>query len=340
MKNNSSKSLIGRSFVPKGAGPGLSCLVLAGGESKRFKENKALYNLEGRTFLGRALGVAAELSDDIAVSIRNISQKQEYEKITKKVLCRNNEIIPAKFIEDNNSCGFSGPLKGIYSSIAGLKGKYIFIMQCDAPFFEAAAAREIIRKALTEKAKAVVPIWDDSTPEPLLGCYERKYILYILDILNKYALGMGNNFLFNDVVNILRFAPSVYYYSISELMRKDSEISCEMFLNVNSKGDELLSDKLKAKGRAMSKSVDGKSVKVLRRNRFFDIKEPAGEPFGLAAKALYFWWVYSVTGNFAYFKKSVNLFRSDSMLYFKKGLFFMGDKLIRVLPNVEQLLKI
>jgi molybdopterin-guanine dinucleotide biosynthesis protein A len=311
----------------------ISCIILAGGESKRFGEDKAFFNFEGTSFIERALDVAMEISGDIVICGREESKMQDYRAeaknaVKKRLEAGKKNLMPEIIVDDKN-CGFKGPLKGIYSSIKILKGELILVMECDAPFFNAEAARELIKRAKSENVNAVVPLWPDSTVEPLLACYKRKQTAFILDMLNNYALNLKEYFLFNDSVNILRFLPSVYYYNIIDMVKANKNLKADAFINMNSKKEletYMHNKKISHKG-------GSKSVKIKKMNRFYDLKNPKNEPYGILAKALYYWWIYAKTKNYIYLGKSFECFKKDSFLYLGNGLNFMGNKIIKLLPD-------
>ena len=318
----------------------ISCIILAGGKSKRFGEDKAFFNFNGKSFLERALDAATEISGDIVICVRREDKIKdclaEAKNIAKKRAEAGKRSLIPEIIADDKYCGFKGPLKGIYSSIKILKGKLTLIMECDAPFFNFDAARELIKKLGAEKVDAVIPMWPDSTVEPLLACYKTKETARILEILNHYALNLKEHFLFTDSVNISRFLPSVYYYNIFDMVKNNPDLKAESFININSKKD------LEKCGSNEKISNEGglKSVKIRKANRFFDLKNPADKPYGILANALYFWWVYAKTGNFIYLKKSFEYFKKDSIMYRDNELNFMGDKILNLLPDPLGMLRI
>lgn len=314
----------------------LSCIILAGGESKRFGEDKVFFKLDGFSFLERAVTTAAEVSGDIVICGREKNKTVGYYEEAEKALKNRKDLMP-EIIADDKNCGLTGPARGIYSSLKALKGEYVMVMECDAPFFSAAPIKEMLKKAKSERAKAVVPLWPDSTVEPLLACYKRKDVLSVLEILNNYALNLGENFLFNDAVNILRLLPSVYYYGVLDMARDNPDIKAVNFINMNSKRDveKYAGNKTIIAG---NKSAL-KSLKIKKANKFFDLKRPAGGPRGVMAKALYYWWVYAKTGNYIYLKKSLEYFGKDSLLYRNGGLDFMGEKIMKILPALPDMLK-
>ncbi len=311
----------------------ISCIILAGGDSKRFGEDKIFFNFNGKSFLERALDAAMEIADDIVICVTEEDKIKDYlaeaENIAEKRAEAGKKSLMPKIITDDKNCGFKGPLKGIYSSIKILRGKLALVMECDAPFFNFDAARELIKKLESEKVSAVVPIWPDSTVEPLLACYKIKETKRILDIFNNYALNFKEYFLFTDSVNIARLLSSVYYYDIFDMVKKNPGLKAESFININSKKD------LEKYGRNEKIFNEGrsKSVKIRKANRFFDLKKPADKPYGILANALYYWWVYAKTGNFIYLKKSFKYFKKDGIMYYNHELNFMGDKILNILPN-------
>ncbi len=315
----------------------VSCLILAGGESKRFGENKALFDYEGFTFIERALSVALDVSNDVAISIRDEAQRVEYgiavEKIVKRIHEKDKrKELNIKLIPDDAACGLKGPIRGIFSSINSLVGEFVFVMECDAPFFDAGVVKALIDKAKSENVMVVAPLWPNSVVEPLLAYYSRKDVAYILMMLNDYSLSLKEDFLFNDAMNILRLLPSVYYYSILDILRDRPDLSPRAFMNVNGK-KEL--KKITSKGSFPEYSMKGnvRSIKIKKMNKFYNIKNPKDAPSGVLAQAFYFWWIYANTKNYIYLKRSFDFFKKDSSLYFANGLNFMADKIVKLLPN-------
>ncbi len=304
----------------------ISCIVLAGGESKRFGENKAFFNFNGKSFIERAIDTASQISDDIIISVRKEENVKQYVYELKKIAKKK----PLLVMADDKSCGFKGPLKGIYTCIKQLKGKSVLIMECDAPLFNFTAASELIKKMEKEKVNAVVPLWSDSTVEPLLACYKIKKTLLILEMLNSYAINLKEYFLFTDSVNISRFLPSVFFYDILEIIKKNPELKIDSFININTGKDF---EKYGKNISLFNKQKGLKSVKIRKANRFFDIKNPAGKPSGILANALYYWWIYAKTGNYIYFDRSIDYFIRDAYLYYENNLDFMGAKIIKSMPD-------
>ena len=303
-----------------------SCLILAGGQSKRFGENKALYIFDGKSFLERILETALKVSDDIIISVReinnldefcaaaisilnkiynnadfainlkikkhynerlidiaidahnrdnrdnrdidnkyinNIDIKKKYNNYTAenknnynlrrikkntKINCINeinqySNNLNLKIVADNENVKLVGPLKGILSCFDYFKNDYVLLLECDAPFFSIDCANILINKAKSgdyssfKSYNAVIPMWSDSTIEPLLACYNRKKTFDVLSMLNSYALELEsyNDFIYNDAINISRFLSKVYYFSINDIIKENNQIKPEYFININDK---------------------------------------------------------------------------------------------------------
>ena len=298
----------------------LSCLILAGGQSKRFGENKALYVFDGKSLFERVLETALKVADDIIISVRDINNLDEfryalitilnkiYDGLNFTVNCNSNISYKKKLLEIavdiqdiqldnykidgniNHSCSkikkdlknkkiradkdadknsrhvnrhnnskylnfkiiadaddknsrLAGPLKGIFSCFNYLKNDYVLLLECDAPFFNFDCANILINKIQNGEGSsyknfdAVMPMWSDSTIEPLLACYNRKKTLDILSMLNSYALNLANydDFIYNDAINIARFIGRVYYFSINDIIKENNQIKSECFRNINDK---------------------------------------------------------------------------------------------------------
>ncbi|MHB8282046.1 MAG: NTP transferase domain-containing protein, partial [bacterium] len=144
---------------------------------------------------------------------------------------------------DNENVKLVGPLKGIFSCFDYFKNDYVLLLECDAPFFNVDCANILINKAKSgdynscKSFDAVVPMWSDSTIEPLLACYNKKKTFDVLSMLNSYSLELEsyNDFIYNDAINISRFLNKVYYFSINDVIKENNKIKPEYFININDK---------------------------------------------------------------------------------------------------------
>lgn len=431
-----------------------SCLILAGGQSKRFGENKALYVFDGKSFLERILETALKVTDDIIISVREINNLDEFSAAAISILNkiynnvdfainfkikkhynerlidiaidvhnRDNRDIDNKYINnidikkkynnytaenknnynlyndnlrrikkntkineinqfnnninlkiiadaDNKNNKLVGPLKGIFSCFGYFKNDYVLLLECDAPFFSIDCANILINKAKSgdyssyKSFDAVVPMWLDSTIEPLLACYSRKKTFDVLSMLSSYALELQshNDFIYNDAINVSRFLNQVYYFSINDIIKENNQIKPECFLNINNKNslDDILKKRtIKTKLGISSKNLlsvqgyeksgmfakrlqgnnsisddvaagDRKSIIVVKRNNFFGLAGLNNNKKNIIRRAK----PYGNLSNQLYYLKLYNKSRNinnninniNDKIYLKKILFFLNKE--------------
>ncbi|MHB1679599.1 MAG: NTP transferase domain-containing protein [bacterium] len=428
-----------------------SCLILAGGRSKRFGENKALYVFDDKSFLERTLETALKVADDIIISVReinnldefctaaisilnkiynnadfaiNLNIKKHYSKrlidiaidvqnrdIDNKYINNNNIYIKKKYNytaenknnynlyndnlrrikkntkinainqfnnnvnlkiladADNKNNKLVGPLKGIFSCFNYFKNDYVLLLECDAPFFNIDCANILIKKAKSgdynscKSFDAVIPMWSDSTIEPLLACYNRKKTFDVLSMLNSYALELEsyNNFIYNDAINVSRFLNKVYYFSINDIIKENNQIKPEYFININDKNslDAILKKRTiktkldisssfvssinlpSAKGIKNNDRAD--SIIVVKRNNFFRLNYNKKniirlvKPHGILSNQLYYLKLYNKNKHIKnivknindkiYLKKFLFFLNKEKIFYLKKKLFFIAGKI-------------
>jgi molybdenum cofactor guanylyltransferase len=95
----------------------LSVAVLAGGQSRRMGQDKALMDVEGRALIEYVLDAARSVSSDTLIIA---SDRPEYTQFG----CR---VVPDKFPQ-------SGSLGGIYTAVMESAEPYCLVLACDMPF--------------------------------------------------------------------------------------------------------------------------------------------------------------------------------------------------------------
>lgn len=96
---------------------GLTAAILAGGQSRRMGEDKALLEMEGRALIEYVLDVANRVADETLIVA---TDRPEYERFQ----CR---IVPDKYPR-------SGSLGGIYTALSEATHDYCLVLACDMPF--------------------------------------------------------------------------------------------------------------------------------------------------------------------------------------------------------------
>jgi len=131
-------------------------IVLAGGQSRRFGEPKALQLWKGKSFLSYSIDALQPTVDEIVV----ISHLKEFSHLP--------GIIVREDLEEY--CGM-GPLAGILTGMEAAAGDWYIVLPCDAPL----VTDEIIMRIMgevEENVDAVVPIVAGRT-QPLFACYHK-----------------------------------------------------------------------------------------------------------------------------------------------------------------------
>lgn len=190
--------------------------VLAGGKSSRMGKNKAFLEIDGETFLARAVKTLAEVCESpIRVVIK---QQQNYPT----------DRFPenAKMLYDAQD--FDSPLDGLYTAVMNAffrKSKYAVVLAVDLPFVTGETiARLCDAIEVSNKFLAVVPRQADERPQPLCAVYNAKYCFYGLQrYLNETPNGSIKDFL----------------ETISTRYLKQDKLSADprLFLNINHPAD-------------------------------------------------------------------------------------------------------
>jgi len=97
----------------------VSCVVLAGGESRRMGADKAHVKLAGHTLIERVLATMKPLFDDVMISGRGPGFRCE----------------GTRFIED--SLPGRGPAVGLCAAMQAARHPFVFAIACDMPFISA-----------------------------------------------------------------------------------------------------------------------------------------------------------------------------------------------------------
>lgn len=124
---------------------GLSVVLMAGGQSRRMGQNKALIALHGRTIIEHILArVQAGLEPDEILLITH-----EPERYAFLGLPSYPDVLPGK-----------GALGGIFSALMHSRGDFTLVIACDMPFIRPTLLRYLDSLRATCACDAVVPRLD------------------------------------------------------------------------------------------------------------------------------------------------------------------------------------
>jgi len=132
-------------------------LVLAGGQSKRMRRDKASLEYAGKPQLVRAMELIAPRVERAFVSVRaeqsRDPQRAAYDAIT-----------------DLNAD--LGPIGGIQAALAGHPGQAWLVLACDLPFLGAPTLEHLIARRASSRSATAYRSGSDGLPEPLCAIYE------------------------------------------------------------------------------------------------------------------------------------------------------------------------
>lgn len=143
----------------------VSIVVLAGGQSRRFGQDKSLLELAGQPLIVRAVTRLAPLSDDLIVVA---NEPGRYESLD----------LPVRFEADR--VRGMGSLMGIYSGLVAARHRHALVVACDMPFLSEALLRYMI--PLADGFDVVIPRVGRML-EPLHAIYSRACLPYMAKLL-------------------------------------------------------------------------------------------------------------------------------------------------------------
>lgn len=186
----------------------ISSIILAGGKSSRFGQNKFLETIGNKTLIQRVVDCVALLGSEIII----VTARGEVVPCSSSVEMKTvGDVYPEK-----------GPLGGIYSGLIRASNPQAVVVGSDMPFINVELLRYMHR--ISHAFDAVVPRIQDKV-EPLCAIYSKKCCSVMQELLEQNELRINRLF---DVVK-------VRYVSENEINRFDPEHLS--FFNINTRAD-------------------------------------------------------------------------------------------------------
>ncbi len=184
----------------------ISCIVLAGGESKRMgAADKAFLRIGGLTLIEGVVEKMARIGDEVIIVANS---PQEYDHLEARLV---GDIYPG-----------TGALGGIYSGLRAARSDYGLVVACDMPFLDLRLLRYMI--LLSPGQDVVIPRVGGLT-EPLHAIYSKECLQPMERLLSARRL------------RIVGFFPEVRVRYIKEHEVKLFDPQCLSFFNVNTPAD-------------------------------------------------------------------------------------------------------
>lgn len=198
----------------------LSCIILAGGKSKRLGRNKVAEIVGNKNLLERAVCCLSSFDSEIIIVKAQDSLLPEIPAFPKLKVVE--DIYPGK-----------GSLGGVYTGLKMSDSLLNLVVACDMPFFNIDLLRYLIK--LANDFDVVLPQVNDEMLEPLHAVYSRNCIIHMEYLIN------------HGILSFLELFPmvNVRYVKEAEIAKIDPEHLS--FFNINTEHDLSLGKDLVSK---------------------------------------------------------------------------------------------
>lgn len=192
-----------------------SAVILAGGFSRRFGQEKGLIDLAGKPLVLHVVDRISKVVDETVVVVVSSSvQKEKFESLLSH---------KANVVVDKHEA--QSPLVGASTGFESAKGVYSLLLPCDTPFISIQIARFLLDTCVNRGA--VIPKWPSGYIEPLQAAYHTKLALTAA----KKALEQGKL----DLRSMIARLRGVRYVSTMVLRQMDQKLLT--FFNINTPDD-------------------------------------------------------------------------------------------------------
>ncbi len=193
----------------------ISALIVSGGRSARMGRDKKFLEIDGRTFIERAVDVAGEFADEVILVLGSKEQMECTEALGIEGVT---VVVDAK--------EGRGPVMGLLTGLYTATGEWVVALPTDAPMMNAGIFKHMLDRK--EGYDAVVPV-NREYLEPLYAVYKRDAMMKACE----WALEVeGEKASLQKIVKGLR---KVNYVPVDDFREYDRELLT--FYNVNTPED-------------------------------------------------------------------------------------------------------
>jgi molybdenum cofactor guanylyltransferase len=187
-----------------------SAIILVGGSSSRFGEDKGVLKLDNKPLLNHVVDAVKGIVSEVIV----VTSSKERANLYSKMVSFN-----VRFVID--ICESRGPLVGALTGFEAAQGKYSLLLPFDVPF----VSRDVVSLLfeLCIGKSAVIPRWPNNQIEPLHAVYHTK------QALEAAKKALANNEL--DMNAMISKMQGVRYISTLVIEQLDPDL--RTFFNIN-----------------------------------------------------------------------------------------------------------
>lgn len=139
-------------------------MILAGGFSRRFGQDKGLIDLAGKPLVLHVVDKVSKVVDETVVVFSSSVQKERLESLLDR---------RANVVVDKHEA--QSPLIGALTGFESAEGVYSLLLPCDTPFISSQIAQFLLDICVNRSA--VIPRWPSGYIEPLQAAYHTKSAL-------------------------------------------------------------------------------------------------------------------------------------------------------------------
>lgn len=187
-----------------------SAIILAGGSSSRFGEDKGAIELNHKPLIRYVVDAVESLVDEIIIVANSKERANTYTKLVPSTV---------QFAIDIRES--DGPLIGALTGFQAAQGKYSLLLPFDAPFVSKEVASLLFECCVGKTA--AIPRWPNNEIEPLHAVYQTKTALETA----KRTLDQGEL----DMQAMIEQLRGVRYISTLVIEQLDPEL--RTFFNIN-----------------------------------------------------------------------------------------------------------
>jgi len=208
-----------------------AAIILAGGVSKRFGQEKGLVTLNGKPLILHVTDKISSLVEEQVVVVSSQTQREKF-----------SEVLPSKFRVVVDSMQTRSPLIGALTGFENVKNRHALLLPCDTPFISKPVVSLMFE--LCPNKTAVIPRWPNGYIEPLQAVYAVGPAAQAV----KEATAEGKR----DMRSMVEKMRGIRYVSTLVLRQFDPQLLT--FFNVNTPLDLKKAEKILKRGKRYGKS--------------------------------------------------------------------------------------